>query len=266
MNILIATLLFSQVLIDQYRFPIETTPPPSGNGLLNDLQAYWNCDDAEFADFNDSTSNNRDLTSEGSVGTDTGALNTSRTFISNEDGMYVDEAWNSIESGESFTFTCWVYFDFLPDPGQPKYTIMSKGTISETKLHHDYILRAEYEPDGDKAFYAEFGGVGLSVVPSPDLTTGQWYFVAVRYTAGTASISYVNGGGLVHSSFTAVGNPADGISESFRLGAAADPIEERDLNGARLDEVSFYKKVLTDEQIFILYNGGTPLPYSSFTL
>src|SRR5689334_9161442 len=83
----------------------------TGNGLLNNLLAFWQFDEAS-GNLIDVSGNGNTLTAHGTPGSGTGVVAGSRTYDeTNPD--YFTEAFNDAFafSGGAFTITCWGQFD-----------------------------------------------------------------------------------------------------------------------------------------------------------
>lgn len=254
----------SQVLIDHYRF--GSGGGGSGNDLLLDLQGYWKMDEAS-GDILDSTSFNRHLTEDGGViAAGAGILNGDRIFTgSGKVATAAGAGWNSVE-GLDFTILCWVKLTSFPTIGNIYWFVIKAG-FPDTS----YGIGMQHKGDGSKNFvfysvHTPPAGIDiLEATPSPDITTGVWYFVAARYNTTTKEmrLSYGTGSTLtLGPTLTAVDDPQNQLGV-FNFGGRHN-LDGETVDG-ELDEIAMWTRRLSDSELTIIFNSGTPLPFSSYT-
>lgn len=258
--LLLPLILFSQVIIDQHNFVGGGTP---GNGLLNDLALYLKSDELS-GQLLDATGNGRHLSElDGTVTTDTGILNTSRVYDGTAMAVNAYAAWNDF-TGVSFTFGCWMYIDTMP-PVNTGHMLISKGDASG-----GIQLQFVHDNSGNKRVNISINSVTSSYTPSPDMAEDTWYFVVGRYDLATqkVKVSFGAGGTLTHhtdsfATITLASNPGDfalaGTTEIWGI------YPDRQMFAGRLDEIFVYRRRLSDADISLIYNGGTPLPFESYS-
>ena len=146
------------------------------------------------------------------------------------------------------------------------YFKMSTLPVAEydlvTKREHPSSGNAEYilaNTPTKFAFGTGDGAGGFDAVTStaPDIATGSLYLVVAWHDSTAAKIYIqVNGGTPDFTARTTV--PANGTSP-FRLGGGLD----FGFKG-RMAKVSFWKRLLTTDELTWLYNSGTPRDFSEF--
>lgn len=132
----------------------------------------------------------------------------------------------------------------------------------------------------DKQLSADIGVAGSNIVrfmegnevgsitnASWTPTVGTWYYISFTYKYNTASTGmnfYVNG--VLIASGSSTSTYVSGTVASFTLGAltfgSGLPPYGRYIDGL-LDEVGVWSRVLSQAEIYQLYNGGAGIPYSA---
>lgn len=224
--------------------------------LLTSLVSYWKLDEASGTRYDSHGTN--DLTDNGSVSSTTGKLNSAGSWDGGS--RYLSHSDNSdLSTGDiDFTFTAWVKFT---DIGQRRFIIgkddSTSGNREYTLFYHNATDRIRFDvftaTDSDHFVLADSLG-------SP--STGTWYFIVAWYdsTANTLNIQINNG--TVDTTSGVSSLQSSGAAE-FRLGARSYSGIE-DYHDGLIDEVGFWKRVLTSDERTRLYNSGAGLDYSSF--
>ena len=218
--------------------------------LTDNLISYWKLDEAS-GNATDSHGSNT-LSDNNSVGTGTGIINGARDFESGS-SQYLSHADNSDLSvtDQDFTFAAWIKLESNAGPVQ---TIISKGEVASG----EYVLGVSEATDLQayiQVYSAGFTHGSQRALTFGVLATGVWYFVvgwhdavnnilgiSVNDTADTGAYSTgsYDGTGIFHiGSFENYGNFFDGL----------------------IDEVGFWKRVLTSGERTQLYNAGAGLAY-----
>jgi len=225
--------------------------------LTNSLQAYWKLDEASGSRADSHGSNT--LTDNNTVTQAAGKIGNAAQFT-RANSEYLSIADNAaLSTGNiDFTVAAWVYLDSKP-AGDFLYIATKSSTVGpvvEFNLYYNVatVDRFVFEifnnpPSISRVATANnFGAASL----------GAWYhvvgwhdsvndLVGISVNAGTANTTATSG--------TAPGDTA-GAFELGRYGALAS----RYHNG-RIDEVGFWKRVLTADERTALYNGGAGLAY-----
>lgn len=228
--------------------PTEAVAGGGSSTLDDGLTAYWKLDEASGTRV-DSGANGQDLTDNNSTGSATGKINLGGDFefASLNYLSHADSATLSLGADTDFTFSCWVNLESKP--------AFSGGIICKNGDAGDaaeYLLRWDA---GDSFIFAVGTGsanqlVAASTLGAPSLAT--WYFIVCWHdsTANTVNIQ-VNNGTADNAAWS--GGTVDGGNEyrigaySFNPGFAFDGI---------IDEVGFWKRVLTADERTELYNAG----------
>lgn len=215
-----------------------------------DLIAFWNLDEASGTR-NDALGANH-LTDNNTVTQDTGKIGSAAQFTAaNSEFLSIADNTNMSTGDIDFTFAGWVYLD-------------TKGAVRDicTKWgasgQFEYILLYNNTPDRFE-FYVSNNGTATVAVTASTLgspATGTWYFLVAYHDSvnNLIGISGNNGGFNTAAHTTGVFNS----TSPFQFGAKAS---SPSYHNGRLDAWGFWKRVLTSNQITILYNAGAGLGY-----
>jgi hypothetical protein len=208
--------------------------------------AYW-----KLEDVNDVTGAYT-LTNTGTTTFSAGKINNAATFNGSSQSLNNNSIWGSVSYPKSYAG--WVKFDSVATGGDQAIFAIGDGSV------HYYTLKLR-DSDDHIVFRSnnntEAGDVDTGVTASA--TT--WYHVAVVQHSATSVSLYVNGTktNTTDTTYSAT------VSQFFlgylgRSGALY-------LDG-QIDEVGFWGKVLTSDEISQLYNSGSGVsyPFSSYTL
>ncbi len=221
--------------------------------LTDNLVSYWSLDEASGTR-NDSHGANH-LTDNNTVASAAGKIGNAGQFVraSSEYLSRADDA--TLSAGDiDFSLTAWVYLDSKPGSQMTAVSKYGVGAEREWTLY--------WNSASDRfAFYC-VGGAGengMDATGAGAPTLGAWYFLIVWHDAAGNTLNLsVNNGTAASLAFTfgSQDSPAQ-----FRIGSRADAGLHWD---GRIDEVGFWKRVLTSAERTELYNGGAGLSYSSF--
>jgi len=243
----------------------------AGNGLLNNLIAYWKEDEAAGAnDALDAHTNGLTMTQTDNPGSAAGVINTARVLAANDYFSRIDDAW--LSTGDvDFTISCWVYPTNLAFGGGQvafsKYNIV--GGQREYLLYYN---RVDHAPNDRFSFTVSSNGVVTQAVDANTfggVVNNSWYHLIAWHDAGSDEIGI------------SVNDVADTLP--YALGvfdSTAKPAMGVLYNGpaivyqhiGRHDETGFWKSApggggaLTAAQRTALYNGGAGLTYAAFTV
>lgn len=225
--------------------------------LTDSLVSYWKLDEASGNAIDAHGTN--DLTETGgTIAATTGKINGCRDF-EDIDTEYFEIADNAdVSTGDiDFTFAAWVN---LESKGANRIII---GKDLNTSGNREYNLYFSDTADRFRfeLFSATDSGTNLSAdsLGSPSLAT--WYFIVAWYDATANTMNIQVNDGTVDSTSKAT-LQASG-SAAFRIGARAYPTIEDYWDGL-IDEVGFWKRVLTSGERTQLYNSGSGLSYDNF--
>jgi len=248
----------------------DNVTPFAGNGLLNNLTAYWKEDEPGGAnDALDAHINGLTMTQTHSPGSAAGIINTARVFAAGDYFSRLDDAW--LSTGDvDFTISGWVYPTNLAAGGGQ--VIFSKLNIAGNQ--REYVLyynNVDHVPNDRFSFAVSSNGVALQIIDANTfggVLNNAWYHLVGWHDAATDQIGI------------SVNNVADTIP--YALGvfdSTASAAMGVFFNGAAIwyqligrgDETGFWKSApggggaLTPADRLTLWNGGAALPYGSFT-
>jgi hypothetical protein len=214
--------------------------------LLDNLVSYWKLDEAS-GDALDAHGAN-DLTDNNTVGSATGKINNGRDF-EKDSAEYFSIADNAdLSTGDiDFTGCLWVKFESTPTANQ---YLMIKG--------NEYNLL--YENSGSQnrlSLYVANFALRIGTF-APTLDT--WHFIVFWHDAAGNTLNIQVDNGTPESSATGGTAPSDDTGV-FQLGAVSGGTETFD---GVMDEVGFWKRVLTADERTELYNSGNGLSYDDF--
>lgn len=213
------------------------------------LISYWSLDEAS-GDAVDAHGTNT-LTDVNTVTSGPGKVNGARGFTvaANNRLTHVDNADLSIGDID-FTFTLWFNLTATTVGG----FIAKYGTAG----NREYLIS---QNGGTLYFAASADGTAVTTLDNGGgITTGTWYFVVYYYdaTGNTLNMEVNNAApvSLAHS-----GGCFDGTA-TFMLGNELSALQAM---AGSLDEVSFWKRLLTTDEKTWLYNGGNGRSYAEIT-
>lgn len=211
--------------------------------LTDDLISYWQLDETSGTRVDAHASN--DLTDNNTVGYDTGIISNAADFVQ-ANSEYLSKTSNTeLQTGDiDFTVAFWCR---TPNPaGNQVAASKWGGSTNEWRIYTSLGNLGMIVGGG----YAGFGSgqaCGFSewhhFVCWHDSVNNQ---IGVCRDAGTPDV-------LSHSGGCTAGD------SPFKLGAG-----DLDYWNGEIDEVGFWKRVLTSDERNDLYNGGSGLAYSSF--
>jgi concanavalin A-like lectin/glucanase superfamily protein len=231
--------------------------------LIDNLISYWKLDEAS-GDALDAHGTNDLTETSGTIASATGKIGNARDFES-ADTEYFEIADNAdLSTGDiDFTIAAWVNLESLTNG-----TIASKyETVGNQREYLFFYNANDHVTNNRFSFAVSSDGTGAALVTidannfgAP--STGTWYHVVAWHDSVSNQIGIsVNAGTPDTASHSA------GVFNSttpFRLGAIfAGGGQFYQLDGL-LDEVGFWKRVLTSQERTDLYNGGSGLSYDDF--
>lgn len=220
--------------------------------FTDDLISYWKLDESS-GDAVDAHSSNT-LTDNNTVGSAAGKIGSARDFelANTEFFSLADNASLSVTAGMAFTWSVWVMLESLPDFGNLSATILGKSDFSATT---EYILYVNFS--AHLVFYCGNGTAGADADAGFAAATGVWYHVLGWYDPAGGGTNNIRVNGATAVSVANASGIYDGAT-AFRMGACSNDTRYWD---GLIDEVAFWKRVLTSDEQTALYNGGLGLPY-----
>jgi Concanavalin A-like lectin/glucanases superfamily len=229
---------------------VTVTVPNRINSINNNLISYWKLDESsgtrfDMIGFNHLSNNNGVTSAAGKIG--------NASVFASASTQYLSIASNSsLQIGSSsFTFAGWVKFTTVSASMDMINKLSTGGTGLEYMLDFSFAtnrMRLSISTDGTTTTNVSANSFGA---PS----TGIWYFIVCWFNVSDGTLNIQINNGPVDSVATGYTQVYVGTTQ-FNLGRAESAISDyRYLNGS-LDEVGFWKKVLTDQERSYLYNYG----------
>ena len=219
--------------------------------LLTDLISYWKLDEASGTRVDSHGSN--DLTDNNTVGSAAGKIGNAADFEA-DNSEYLSHVDNDdLSTGDiDFTFSIWFFAE-----GYNNFPMLIRKADSAGR---EYALF--YNTGG--VFGLTFGvfsaGGTQTDVNAGNLSTGQWYHIVCGHdSVNNELFLYIDNGTPFTASHSA-GVRSTGTGD-FQIGASTDQSLYWD---GLIDEVGFWKRRLTTDEIAQLYNSGNGLSYDDF--
>jgi hypothetical protein len=202
------------------------------------------------------------LTDGNTVGTAAGKIGTARDFENGSDEYMTTADSAALSTGDiDFTVGCWVQ---LESEATVSHEIVSKWIA--TGNHREFILR--YDQSSDRFMFivspngTSSGNTTVAANTFGAVTTGVWYFVVAGHDAAN-NVIFISVNGVENTAAHTTGlADRDGTFDIGRFNAST----VTDFDGL-IDEVGFWKKVLTSTERAALYAGGNgrtyPFPFAS---
>lgn len=212
--------------------------------LTDSLVSYWALEEASGNRADSHGSNT--LTDNNTVASATGKISTAADFeASNSEWLScADNA--ALSTGDiDFSLSFWVYFE---STGYQE--LAGKWTGGGTD--REWLI---YTFGGAMSFQVQGPSSGQTVTHGTSLTSGVWYHVVVWHDSVNNVIGItINDTSAVTQAHS--GGANDGTAD-FTLGGRSGSVYFDGL----MDEVGFWKKVLSAAEITSLYNGGSGFAY-----
>lgn len=250
--LLLPWLAHGQFLIDPYRFR-SCGSFDNTHSLSTNLTAWWKLNEAS-GDRTDTGPNAQTLTDVNTATSSAGVCSLAATFVAaNAESLFhADSATLSVGTSD-FTFSFWA----KPATSTANMTVLCKGNLSTTFEYGARTLNDGGTIRWNFDIYDNAGHYG-NVVWNAAVSTTEYAHVIVWFDNAANTINIVQNDGTPQSAaynFTSYDNSVD-----FRIG------NDNSANFARfdgsIDEVGFWKRVLTSTERTQLYNGGYGLTYS----
>lgn len=216
--------------------------------LIDSLISYWKLDEAS-GNALDAHSTNELTETSGTIAAATGKVGGARDFEM-LDTEYFTRADNAaLSTGDiDFSLACWIN----PESSATS-AILGKWQWDGSGEHEWVLWLNSMTP----TFSVSTNGTSIaaSAVWGSGLSTATWYFIVIWHDSVNNQIGIsVNAGTPVTASHS--GGVRDG-THAFDIGGS----NNASFYDGLIDEVGFWKKVLTSDERTLLYNGGNGLPY-----
>lgn len=219
---------------------------PAANSLNTGLISYWKLDEASGTRV-DVGGAAQDLTDNNTVTQTTGKIVNAPQFTTanSEYLSHADSASLSIGADTSAAWSMWVYIDSViqtqgllskwGNAGQSEYIIFWRATSTEFR------------------FQISYDGTATTNVNSTAASSATWYHIYCQYDHTTKKIGIsVNNATMVENGPTPTASIFDG-NNTFKLGSSDGGVVYL---GGRIDELGFWKRILTPTERTALYNSG----------
>lgn len=215
--------------------------------LTDSLISYWALEEAsgnraDSHGANTLTDNNTVTQAVGKIG------NAAQFTAANSESLSCADNADLSVGDIDFTFAAWVYLD----DAATEREFISKGTIGIAGGEY----RVEYSSTRMKFQIQDVAVTFKTTTDTTVIVAGTWYYVVAWHDATGDTVNIQVNNGSVISGATAGIIPLDG-TVTFRIGSGNGA---RYWNG-RVDEVGFWKRLLTTQERTDLYNGGAGLAY-----
>ncbi len=223
--------------------------PAGAHPLKESLISWWKLDEASGTRADSHGTNH--LTDNNTVTQAAGKVGSAGQFTA-ANSEYLSIADNaSLSTGDiDFTLAGWVYFDIFGS----NRSLAAKGA----GVKDEYII--QYQESSQRFIAAIWGTVGGYKIATGNALgaplTATWYFVVGWHDAAADTVNIQINDGTVDSTATAGVAPSDHDSP-FHVGA----YRTADYHNGRIDEVAFWKRVLTADERAWLYNSSNGRTY-----
>lgn len=242
---------YAQDVIAVRRRRVASAP----NGLLNSLKAYYKFDSPGYYD--DSYGSNA-LTASGSP-LNSAAFGVINGHVNCNASTQLRHAHNSdFDLGTGISFTCSIWLN--PNSWSGTYRPVI-GQYDGFNNDYSWILLGTSGQLDFVGYPTNTSNQQRIHIANP-LTTSVWSHVVVGYDSGAGQLfTQLNNG--ARSTVSIVGDLNASIHD-FIIGYAY--VLGGEFYDGRVDECAFWKRVLSTTDVASLYNSGSGLPLSSFTL
>ena len=217
--------------------------------LLNTLISYWKLDEAAGTAKADSQPAANNLSDPTSCPSFAAIIGNAPYFTGTN---YLNRvSTSSLQVTGDFTFSLWTRIDVNTN----EYVIYKGNSAGARDYYLGYFAGT--------GFQFGLGGAANAVVGANVPTLSAWYHVVAWYDSSDSKLRM-----RINDATTYVSTGTDTATQSTEplvLGGFWDGAAMHGLMQGMIDEMGFWKRKLTAAEITQLYNGGSGLPFSSFT-
>jgi len=224
------------------------------NILLNNLVSHWSLDEASGTRSDSHSSNN--LTDNNTVGNNTGIISNAADFVA-ANSEYLDVTSNSeLETGDiDFTVSFW----FRADSVTGNQFLVSKENNSANR-----VWRVDLNGTTLRGFiFTSTNTVAANVNSSITVSTATWYHVLMWHDSSGNTL-YIRVDDTTEDSAATSGTITAKSGSPFMIGAEYNSGSPNNIYDGRIDEVSFWKRLLSTGEKTDLYNSGSGRAYSYY--
>lgn len=224
--------------------------------LTDNLISFWELEEASGTRVDAVVGTGNDLADNVGVGQQTGKVGNCAAF-GGVNGEFLSHASNaSLVAGDiDFTIAAWVYFDDLT----VSRAIVGKWAAGGG-FQYEYFLTYTGGGTTRLRLYAVVQTDTVIAVSADTLgvpSTATWYYVVAWHNSVANTLNIQVNNGVVDSNAT--GGPLQTGTAPLQFGID----DGFDLMAGRIDQVGFWKRILTADERTALYNGGAGLSYAA---
>jgi len=230
---------------EKYRISATADVVFGPSTLLNDLVAYWKLEEASGTRFDEVGSN--DLTDVNTVTQAVGKVGNAAQFTrANTEHLEIADNTDMSTGDIDFTFALWIYPDVV---NVTQYAFGKWGSNGQFATL-EYAFRAA---NTSLVFEVSSGGTNANVIVTLAVTAATWFFIVCWHDSVANTINLqIDDGTVDDTEFS------DGIQDGpadFSIGRPGEFAGSPYWDG-RIDEMGFWKRVLTTDERTELYNSG----------
>ena len=222
----------------------------------NGLVGYWpfngNAND-ESGNGNNGTNNGATLTTDRN-----GNVNSAYSFDGLSNFIEIPSS-SSLQVNSAYTISSWVFMDYQNYHFIDQHSIISK--INDGDWYGGYELRinglSNINNVGAFATTGNIGGVNIDI-GTPNVVTGQWYFVTVTYDSSVLKI-YLNN---IEVGNTLISGDLQTSNNKLRFGRRGEGNSYNCWYKGKMDDIGIWNRALTQQEITNLYTSTVPVPVS----
>ena len=216
--------------------------------LTDSLISWWSLDETSGTRADSHGSN--DLTDTNTVGYATGKQSNGGDFVRTS-SEYLSHASNSdLTTGDiDWTIAYWVKFDVVN---------VYQAVVSKWNGAGEFWIGLSYE--GKARFYAEKSSGYADLYSTASLSADTWYFITAWFDS-TNDLIYIQINDATPESTACTDIRTD--TKNWLIGAASSGSGDQ-VDGV-VDEVGFWKRLLTSDERNQLYNSGNGVSYADLT-
>ena len=188
--------------------------------------------------------------------------NKSALYIHGHRNSYLNLSTSSLLKQKSLSVSLWVRVDMKNffGKGYPANPIIITRNSENEDFTISYGLFYEYEMNRFSFSAMRDSIKSVAIFPDSKVELTNWYHVVFSYNTDSCFL-YVNGKleGMSRKDFTTMFNPKD----SVLIGHSGSEKNQRYFFGA-IDDVKFFNKVISSEDVLNLYNESNPNKLKNF--
>jgi hypothetical protein len=163
---------------------------------------------------------------------------------------------SSLQVNSAYTISAWVFIDYQNYHFIDQHSIISK--INDGDWYGGYELRinglSNTNNFGHFATTGNIGGVNIAI-GTPNVVTGQWYFVTVTYDSSVLKI-YLNN---IEVGSTLISGNLQTSNNKLRFGRRGEGNSYNCWYKGKLDDIGIWNRALTPQEITNLYTSTVPV-------